>query len=135
MTKSLISCLQYLVQSYIYLLRKVNLMGNEYVKETTDANFSEDVLNSDVPVLVDFWAVWCGPCRALSPIIDELAEDNKDSLKVYKVNTDENPNTPAQYGVRGIPTVIMFKNGEIVEQSTGVVAKANLQAMVDKANA
>jgi len=110
-------------------------MGNEYVKETTDANFSEDVLNSDVPVLVDFWAVWCGPCRALSPIIDELAEDNKDSLKVYKVNTDENPNTPAQYGVRGIPTVIMFKNGEIVEQSTGVVAKANLQAMVDKANA
>lgn len=108
-------------------------MVSENVKETTDANFETDVLKADVPVLVDFWAVWCGPCRALAPIIDELADDNQGKLKVFKVNTDENPNTPAKYGVRGIPTVILFKDGQVVEQSVGVVAKANLQTMVDKA--
>jgi len=108
-------------------------MAGNNVLETTDANFESDVLKSDVPVVVDFWAVWCGPCRALAPIIEELAEDNQGKIKVYKVNTDENPNVPSQYGVRGIPTVIVFNNGEAVDQSVGVVAKANLQALVDKA--
>lgn len=107
-------------------------MANDYVKETTDGNFQNDVLNANTPVLVDFWAVWCGPCRALSPIIDELAEDNKDKIKVYKVNTDENPNTPSQYGVRGIPTVILFKNGQPVDQSVGVTPKAHLQEMINR---
>lgn len=108
-------------------------MENAHVFETTDANFDNDVLKSTVPVLVDFWAVWCGPCRALSPIIDELAEENQGKLKVFKVNTDENPNTPSRYGVRGIPTVILFKNGQPVNQSVGVAAKANLQGMINQA--
>lgn len=108
-------------------------MAEKNVLETTDSDFENDVLRSTVPVIVDFWASWCGPCRALAPILDELANDNEGRIKVFKVNTDENPNTPAQYGVRGIPTVIVFKNGEVVDQTTGVVPKANLQAMVDQA--
>ncbi|MBF0105080.1 MAG: thioredoxin [Deltaproteobacteria bacterium] len=101
--------------------------------ETTDGNFENDVLKATTPVLVDFWASWCGPCRALSPVIDELADEYKGKLKVFKVNTDENPNTPSRYGVRGIPTIIVFKDGQIVDQSVGVVAKVNLQAMINKA--
>lgn len=108
-------------------------MASENVKETTDANFENDVLKSNVPVLVDFWAVWCGPCRALAPIIDELANENQGRIKVYKVNTDENPNTPSQYGIRSIPTVILFKDGKAVDQKVGVVPKEQLQGMIDRA--
>ncbi len=108
-------------------------MSGANVYNTTDDNFERDVLKSNVPVLVDFWAVWCGPCRALAPIVDELADDNVGKIKVFKVNTDENPNSPSQFGVRGIPTVILFKNGQVVDQSVGVVSKASLQDMVNKA--
>jgi thioredoxin 1 len=99
----------------------------------TDANFDAEVLKSPTPVLVDFWAVWCGPCRALSPVIDELADQYAGKVKIGKVNTDENPNIPAQYGIRGIPTVIVFKNGQVFEQSVGVVPKAQLAGVLDKA--
>ena len=108
-------------------------MVNAHVQETTDSNFQKDVLQSDKPVLVDFWAVWCGPCRALSPTIDEIATDNAGKIKVVKVNTDDNPNVPSQYGVRGIPALFLFKNGQVVDQTVGVQPKANIQAMINKA--
>lgn len=106
-------------------------MASDHVFETSDQNFQRDVLESKVPCLVDFWAVWCGPCRALAPILDELAAENVGKIKVFKVNTDENPNTPSQYGVRGIPTVILFKDGEVVDQNVGVSPKAHFQDMVN----
>lgn len=108
-------------------------MSSDHVFETSDANFERDVLKSSVPCLVDFWAVWCGPCRALAPILEDLAADNVGKIKVFKVNTDDSPNTPSQYGVRGIPTVILFKDGKVVDQSVGVVPKLALQEMVNKA--
>jgi len=98
-----------------------------------DKNFSEEVLNADLPVLVDFWATWCGPCRSISPIIEELAKEFTGRVKVTKLNVDESPATPSQYGVRGIPTLIIFKGGKILDQIIGAVPKARLIAMIEKA--
>lgn len=88
--------------------------------ETTDAKFKQDVLDSNLPVLVDFWAPWCGPCRILGPIVDKVSDKLSGKAKVLKVNVDENPNTAIQYGITGIPTVIIFKNGQIDRQFVGV---------------
>ncbi len=107
-------------------------MSSEHVKEATDQNFESDVLGSDKPVLVDFWAVWCGPCRALAPVVEELAGEKTDSLKVFKLNVDENPQVPAKYGVRSIPTVILFKDGQVVDQVVGAVPKSDLENLVSK---
>jgi thioredoxin 1 len=98
-----------------------------------DKNFAEEVLNADLPVLVDFWATWCGPCRSISPIIEELAKEFTGRVKVTKLNVDESPATPSQYGVRGIPTLILFKGGKILDQIIGAVPKARLIAMIEKA--
>lgn len=98
-----------------------------------DKNFASEVLHSDLPVLVDFWATWCGPCRSISPIVEELAKEFVGKVKVTKLNVDENPSTPSQYGVRGIPTLILFKDGKILDQIVGAVPKARLKAMIEKA--
>lgn len=107
-------------------------MASDLVLQATDFNFENEVLNSAVPVLVDFWAEWCGPCRAIAPIVSELAAEYNGRLKVYKMNVDENPNTPARYGVRGIPTLIMIKGGKLEDQVVGALPKQQLQKMIDK---
>jgi thioredoxin 1 len=103
------------------------------VLHVNDKNFATEVLNAALPVLVDFWATWCGPCRSIGPMVEELAKEFGGRVKVTKVNVDENPATPSQYGVRGIPTLILFKGGKIVDQIVGAVPKARLVAMIEKA--
>jgi thioredoxin 1 len=98
-----------------------------------DKSFSSEVLNSDLPVLVDFWATWCRPCHSISPIIEELAKEFMGKVKVTKLNVEESPSTPSQYGVRGIPMLILFKGGKILDQIVGAVPKARLKAMLEKA--
>lgn len=94
--------------------------------ELTDSNFDEVVVKSDKPVIVDFWAEWCGPCRMVGPIVNELAEEYKDKIVVGKVDVDTNPNISAKYGIRNIPTILFFKNGEVVDKQVGAVPKSNL---------
>ena len=96
----------------------------------TDNNFEQEVLKSDQPVLVDFWAEWCGPCRALGPSVDAVAQEKAGALKVVKVNIDENPNAPSKYGVRSIPTLLLFKNGERVDQKVGAAPKGDLSRWI-----
>jgi thioredoxin 1 len=103
------------------------------VLHVDDKNFLTEVINSDLPVLVDFWATWCGPCRSIGPIVEDLAKDFAGRVKVTKLNVDENPATPGQYGVRGIPTLILFKGGKVLDQIVGAVPKAKLISMVEKA--
>ncbi len=97
----------------------------------TDSTFETDVLKSDEPVLVDFWAEWCGPCKMLSPIVDEISADLKGRVKVVKVNIDENPHTPTKYGVRGIPTLMLFKGGNLAATKVGAMPKAQLTQWVE----
>jgi thioredoxin 1 len=106
-------------------------MGNDNVKEFTDNNFDEEALSSDVPVIVDLWAPWCGPCRMLTPIIEELAEEYGDKIKVGKLNVDDNPQTAAKYGVTSIPTVFFIKDGEVKDKQVGLLPKGPLKAKID----
>jgi thioredoxin 1 len=107
-------------------------MASADVLTATDSNFDSEVLSSNVPVLVDFWAEWCGPCRALAPTIDELAAQFKGKVKIYKMNVDENPQTPGKFRIRGIPTLIVFKGGEVVEQLVGAHPKAAISQALEK---
>jgi thioredoxin 1 len=100
--------------------------------DVTDASFENDVLKSPVPVLVDFWAPWCGPCRMVSGTVDEIAKDFAGQIKVYKLNTDENPNVASQYGIRSIPTLMLFKNGVKVDTVVGAVPKPTLTSTISK---
>jgi thioredoxin 1 len=101
-------------------------------KQTTDNSFKEEVLESSLPVLVDFWAPWCGPCRQLSPVIDEIAKEMVNRLDVYKCNVDENPETPSQYMVRGIPAMMIFKDGKLIDSKVGGLPKNALIEWINK---
>ncbi len=108
-------------------------MASENVLAFTDSNFDREVLQSDVPVLVDFWATWCAPCKAIAPLIDTVADEYVGKVKVGKVNVDENQATPGKYGVRGIPTIILFKGGAVLDQVVGAVPKSQIDALIAKA--
>ena len=105
------------------------------ILEITDATFQTDVMESEQPVLVDFWAPWCGPCRMIAPMVEELANENRGSFKVAKINIDDNPSSATNYGVSSIPTLMIFKAGEVVERFVGVQPKTRLQAAIDAAKA
>jgi len=103
----------------------------ENILHTSDEGFDTDVLQSDKPVLVDYWAEWCGPCKMIAPILEEVASEYGEKIKVCKMNIDENQETPARYGIRGIPTLILFKNGEVEATKVGALSKTQLQSFLD----
>ncbi len=102
------------------------------VPNVTDGTFEQEVLKSDVPVLVDFWAPWCGPCKAVAPVVEDLSKEFEGRLKVVKLNTDENPKTAQAYTIRGIPSLYLFKSGQVVEQVVGAVPKSTLATAINK---
>jgi len=114
------------------IIRKGNNLMAKDILEIGDSSFESEVLQSDKPVLVDFWAPWCGPCRAIAPIVEELAENFGDKVKFTKCNVDENPTTPTKYGIKSIPTLIFFKDGEIQDKVVGIVAKSRLEEMISQ---
>ena len=106
---------------------------SEKITHTSDAAFQKDVLDSDTPVLLDFWAEWCGPCKSIAPVLDQLADQYDGKLKIVKINIDENQNTPRKFGVRGIPTLMVFKGGKVEATQIGAVGKSQLDQMIQKA--
>jgi thioredoxin 1 len=107
-------------------------MASDLIKHVSDATFQADVLDAKSPVLVDFWAEWCGPCKMIAPILDEVATTYNGKLNVAKINVDDNRDVPAKYGIRGIPTLIMFKDGQLAATKVGAMSKAQLTAFIDQ---
>jgi thioredoxin 1 len=108
------------------------MAANDNLLAVTDTDFEQQILKSELPALVDFWAAWCGPCRAVGPVVEELATEYAGKVRVAKLNVDDNKETPAKYGVRGIPTLMLFKNGEVVDQIVGAVPKGKIKELLDK---
>ena len=106
-------------------------MSSDLITHTSDASFNADVIEADTPVLVDYWAEWCGPCKMIAPILDEVSKTYDGKLRVAKMNVDENRDVPAKYGIRGIPTLMLFKNGELAATKVGALSKAQLTAFID----
>jgi thioredoxin 1 len=115
-----------------YLQGEIKMSNSEFVKHADDSNFSTVVLKEEKPTLVDFWAPWCGPCRAIGPILEELAAEYNNRVNVVKVNVDDNPATASQYGVQSIPTLIIVKNGKVQDTKIGLLSKNQLVALIDK---
>ncbi len=115
--------------------KQTNLETNmsEHIKNVSDGTFDQDVLKSDQPVLVDYWAAWCGPCKMIAPILEEVASEYAGKLKIAKVNVDENQETAAKFGIRGIPTLMLFKNGQVSATKVGALSKSQLTAFLDGA--
>ena len=111
--------------------RRSTRVSSPHIINTSDATFANDVLKSEKPVLLDFWAEWCGPCKMIAPILDELAPAYADRVRIAKLNIDENPQTPPKFGIRGIPTLILFKNGTVEAQKVGAVSRSQLAAFLD----
>ena len=107
-------------------------MASDLIKHVSDASFEADVLQSSQPVLVDYWAEWCGPCKMIAPILDEVSASYKDKLTIAKMNVDENRDIPAKFGIRGIPTLMLFKNGQLAATKVGALSKAQLLAFIDQ---
>jgi len=107
-------------------------MASDLIKHISDASFESDVLQSDKPVLVDYWAEWCGPCKMIAPILDEVSQAYQDKLQVAKMNVDENRDIPAKFGIRGIPTLMLFKDGQLAATKVGAMSKAQLTAFIDQ---
>ncbi len=107
-------------------------MANELIKNTTDATFDADVLKSSTPVLVDYWAEWCGPCKMIAPILDDVATSYEGKLQITKMNVDENREIPAKFGIRGIPTLMLFKDGQLAATKVGALSKSQLTAFIDQ---
>lgn len=114
-----------------FTFRPWRLSMSEYINNVSDSSFEQDVLQADGPVLVDYWAEWCGPCKMIAPVLDEIAKDYEGRLKVCKLNIDENQETPPKYGVRGIPTLMLFKNGNVEATKVGALSKSQLAAFLD----
>ena len=106
-------------------------MSSELITHTSDASFNADVIEADTLVLVDYWAEWCGPCKMIAPILDEVSKDYQGKVRVTKMNVDENRDVPAKYGIRGIPTLMLFKGGELAATKVGALSKAQLTAFID----
>jgi len=106
-------------------------MSSDLIQHTSDAGFESDVLKADKPVLVDYWAEWCGPCKMIAPILDEVSKDYDGRLKIAKMNVDENRDVPAKFGIRGIPTLMLFKDGQLAATKVGALSKAQLTAFID----
>ena len=104
---------------------------SDHIVQVTDASFEQDVLQATVPVMVDFWAEWCGPCKQIAPALEEIGTELGGRLTIAKVNVDENPQTPGQYGIRGIPTLMLFKDGQLAATKVGALSKAQLTAFID----